>query len=120
MGRGGGRESKRIMQIRREVPLSFPGRPLWPSWFCGWANDRQLTSSGKMRDSPSPPCRASVRPSKSSTETKDPPSPVINPFSTPRLFDRSEAFNSFFSGDMKKKGQVLIRIMEFLTTIDMD
>jgi hypothetical protein len=37
-----------------------------------------------------------------------------------RLFDRSEAFNSFFSGDMKKKGQVLIRIMEFLTTIDMD
>lgn len=37
-----------------------------------------------------------------------------------RLFDRSEAFNGFFSGDMKKKGAVLIRIVEFITTIDMD
>lgn len=28
-----------------------------------------------------------------------------------RLFDRSEAFNSFFSGDMKKKGMVRLDSM---------
>lgn len=33
-----------------------------------------------------------------------------------RLFERSEEFRAFFSGDLRKRGGVLVRILEMLTT----
>lgn len=36
-----------------------------------------------------------------------------------RLFERSEAFRGYFSGDVRKRGAVILRILEQLTSLNL-